>query len=150
MWKLNRNKIKYIILVIVIMLMFTFCSKGHEMDYVTGANDFFLSEKEISDLKEKVSSNSDAEAAYKLYEYYEFSEFNEEEAIRWIEISADNGYPLAQYNLALNYLGEISTPNIPIDIQRGKKLLEEAAKGGIIEAKELLEELEDKGNGVTP
>lgn len=148
MWKLNLNKIKFLILVIAIM--FTFCSKGYEMDYVTGANDFFLSKKEISDLKEKVSTVHDAEAAYKLYEYYEFSEFNEQEAIRWIEISADNGYPLAQYNLALNYLGEISTPNIPIDIERGKKLLEEAAKGGIIEAKELLKELEDKGNAVTP
>jgi TPR repeat protein len=141
---INKQIIDHLLYLAIILIVCGSCSKADKMGYITGANKFFLTKEQITALKEK---NGDAKAAYKLYEYYEFYEFNEKEAIKWIETSADNGYPLAQYNLSLLYLGEISTPYVPIDNDKAKKLLRQAANGGVVDAKELLEELEGSGTG---
>jgi hypothetical protein len=128
----------------MIIILFLGLNQGiGDVECITGLNKYYLSKKEIYILSKKVHLKCDSASAYRLYEYYQYYEFKEKEAVKWLEESADCGHSIAQYNLALRYLGDLPSRYVPINKKRAYNLLEKAMKGGIEEAGKLLKHDED-------
>ena len=52
----------------------------------------------------KHAENGDGESAFRLYQCYAFSKLDKKKSMKWLEISANNGVPSAQFNLAVELL----------------------------------------------
>jgi TPR repeat protein len=85
-----------------------------------------LSDGEIQKLKMQ-AGKSDVRAAYRLYTYYLFSENGMPEAMHWLRVAAEEGYPLAEYNLGA-LLRESDSSQ---DKKEARLWLAKAAKDGV-------------------
>lgn len=86
---------------------------------------FSLSEAEIEVLTKKALGGS-PEAGFRLFEFYNFFKRDYKESNFWEVIAAENGYPIAQYNLA----ARLTDDPDPRNRQRARFWLEHAAKSG--------------------
>lgn len=109
---------------------------------ISTANTFFLSIEELNSLTEK-ANQGDSDAALRISKYYTFSErvldiqIRKSKELFWLEVAADNGNVVAQYNLAL-YFETIQEYKI------AKKWAQLALKNGDLSAKLLLQDIEIK------
>lgn len=67
---------------------------------VSTGNIYSLSQNEIDFLIKKANQGN-KDAAFKLYEYYSLSALNDQLAHKWLLKAAQDGHPIAQYNLAV-------------------------------------------------
>lgn len=76
---------------------------------VSTGSTYFLSETDIH-LLEKKAEKGDKDSAFKLYQYYSLVALDEKIGYQWLVKAAENGHPIAQYNLSVSLLtnGKIS------------------------------------------
>ncbi|MHB8068856.1 MAG: SEL1-like repeat protein [Desulfobaccales bacterium] len=86
---------------------------------------YFLSEAEVEVLKNKALGGA-PEPAFRLSLFYEFYKRDYKESNFWEVIAAENGHPIAQYNLA----ARLTDDPDPRNRQRARFWLERAAKSG--------------------
>lgn len=60
---------------------------------------YWIPDEEIHIL-EKNATNGDKNSAFKLYQYHMFVSLDQDLEFKWLEIAAQNGHPIAQFNLA--------------------------------------------------
>ena len=128
-----------IIIGIAILSGMTSCTKiaNHKEEYLLPPTHFQLSD---SDLKtaEKKALEGDVKSAFKIYQHYSFGKFDSISSFPWLQIAANGGHVVAQYNLGYIYMNSGLFKNIYL----ARFWLEEAKKNGSTEATGLLKELE--------
>jgi TPR repeat protein len=102
--------------------------------------DYMLSNEEITNLT-KQAILGDGDAAYRLYNFYDMVHYDRDAALRWLEVAAKSGNTVAQYNMGMDYDGEIY-PDLT-DIKRAEYWFQRAATGGDANAARKLRELQD-------
>jgi TPR repeat protein len=80
----------------------TNCTTGYPNHAVAENGGFYIDKNQIELLKER-AENNDSEASYKLYFFYNFYAYDYNQAIKWLKKAAEQGKPIAQYNLAKTY-----------------------------------------------
>jgi TPR repeat protein len=95
-----------------------------------------LSDAEIRDLEPKALGGS-TEAALRLCNFFDFIRMDHNEAMFWVQIAAENGGHISEYNYGSMLYED---PN-PRNRQRARFWLERAAKNGDEKAKILLRKL---------
>lgn len=109
---------------------------------ISTANVFFLSTEELNSLTEK-ANQGDSDAALRISKYYTFSErtldiqTRKSREIFWLEVAANYGSVIAQYNLAVHY-----SSNTELEIAR--KWAQMASQKGHMDANSLLQDIEIK------
>lgn len=68
-------------------------------DSISTGSTYWISDEEIHTLEEK-ASHGDKNSSFKLYQYHMFVSLNQNLEFKWLEITAKNGHPIAQSNLA--------------------------------------------------
>jgi len=92
----------FLLLIFVVVCIFLLFSRegGIAVEEVSSASIYFLTRDQIKELSiEAKEGNKDS--AFKLSLYYCFSEYDKVKYLYWLEISARNGHPTAQYNMAV-------------------------------------------------
>ena len=129
------KRLVYIIIGVALLSGATSCvmKKEQKVKYISPWMSFILSDQNLKLAKEK-ALKGDAKSAYLVYQHYSFGEFDEISAFPWIQIAANEGNVIAQYNLAFIYMHWAIFKNIHI----ARFWLKEAEKNGLTEATELL------------
>jgi TPR repeat protein len=101
----------------------------------------FLSNTQVTNLTTTASAG-DGDAAFKLYRFYDEIKQDRVSALKWLEKAADSGVVVAQYNMGMDYDGELY-PDI-VDLKRAKYWFQRAADAGNADAKRKLLELKSQ------
>ena len=130
----------YIIIGVALLSGATSCSTQNErkVKYAMPWMSFILSDSDLKVAKEK-ALKGDAESAFQVYQHYSGGKFDTISAFSWLNIAANEGNVIAQYNLGFIYMHS----DIFKNIQLARFWLKEAEKNGEKEATGLLEELEE-------
>jgi len=100
---------------------------------------FMLDEPEIVSLGKSALLGSPTDA-FRLYEHYNLVEIDLAKTRFWVQIAAENGHVVAQYNYAHLLLAEGG----PAGQNRGVYWLKQAARNGDSDARNELEEMNTK------
>ena len=68
-------------------------------NFISTGSTYWISDEEIHILEEN-ATNGDKNSAFKLYQYHMFVSLDQDLEFKWLEIAAENGHPIAQFNLA--------------------------------------------------
>ncbi len=93
-----------------------------------------LTHEKIIQYEELSKKNGDSSASFRLYMYYLLSKYDPPKAETWLNISANQNHPVAQYNLAQSHF---ENKNFDEAIFWANK----AIANGSIKAKELIEQI---------
>ncbi len=96
------------LLFVIAFLALAGCLMNHNDEQpTTGALSFYLSDSELSNLKDKARCG-DSAASLRLYRFYDFVELDRSLALQWLKKAAQDGSPQGQYILGKTYLNDIT------------------------------------------
>jgi uncharacterized protein len=106
---------------------------------------FYLTKVFGPEYRDLIAKNGDADAQYELgwrnEKGYE-TPINIEESLKWYQLAADQGHPMAQYRLGKYYQIVVK------DLQKSFNFIKSSAEAGIFEAKLELGSMYEEGYGV--
>lgn len=103
---------------------------------LSGNESFDIKNSELSKIKRE-AYNGAADAAFRLYQYYDFVRLDYKEGMYWLTVAAENGHPVAQYNLARRLLDDQDK----LKKQRARFWLKKLAEKGDHDAVEMLKKI---------
>lgn len=103
--------------------------------------DSFLSETQITNLTAKALAG-DGDAAFKLSRFYHEIKLDRVTGLKWLAKAAEFGVVAAQYNMGMEYGGELY-PDM-VDRKRARYWFQRAADAGNADAKRKLLELKNE------
>ena len=103
---------------------------------ITGAANFYINDKDLKNLIKKAKSGDD-EAALKIYRHFSLGAYNAKESNYWLNFAANLNNIEAQYDLAYSYL-------LKGDLENSEKWAQKSFDSGKTQAKELLNEIQEK------
>jgi TPR repeat protein len=116
------------------------CNNSDNKESFICINESFVIDKKNIHKLELEALKGSPKIAFKLYQYYDFIELDHTIGFYWLNIAAENGHPIAQYNLATELFEGSDLKNKT----RAQFWAKMAAQNGVREAIELLKELERK------
>ena len=106
---------------------------------IAGNQAFMIAKADLPKFKTEALEGS-PDAAFKLYQFYEFVQLDAKESLYWITISAENGHPIGQHNLAYMLMDD---PDLNSRL-RARYWAKQSVRNGNKDALELLKEIDNK------
>jgi TPR repeat protein len=113
-------------------------SSNPESNFVMSGQVYSLTDNEVQRLADEALGGT-AEGAFRLYLFFELVKGDHLEALFWLQIAAENGHPIGQYNFG----GMLRKDPDPRNRQRARFWFERAAENGVSGASERLKEISE-------